>query len=300
MALITLLAKSIIGELGGLRYALVLGLMLSTVVPLLSLYSTVVALGEYIPPAPLLYAEVYRVSMVLGGSSVEGYLYCFRTPDEVVVAEGVRLAWLKSEGVVLPRAYEVVASAGDIVEAILPDSSRVQVYVLGFYGEDVDRFIMVSSSCPEPSVVDGNRVIFGSLVKEVGGLVATAVAYIHFVATLTVWLQMKRRSEALRRTLFTLKIAGTRVYNRLAFAVSLTIALTIISIAVSLGVTITQIVVNMLAWLLDATILTPFIEPPVLAYTFTLLLATMLFTLYIGLLVAGRGVRDDRGGYENA
>lgn len=297
MALLILLTKNVIGELGGLRYLLVLCLVLGTVIPLLSLYSTITSLSGYIPPMPLTHAEVYKVSIFLGNLSEEGYLLCFKTPGEVVITKGATLTWLNSEGIVLPKVYEGIKRIGDLVEVVLPGSLAVQIYVVGFYDGDKDGFIMVSSACPEPSAIDGNRVIFSSLVKEVRGLAAAAIMYVHFTAILTIWLQIRRRSEALRRTLFTLRIAGLSLCNHLMFITLSIITLIINAIAVSLGVVATQIIVYVLAQLLGATILTPFIEPLAMSYTIASLFASVWLTLYIGLTRVCRGIDGDWGSY---
>lgn len=298
MTLLIAVVKTVIGELGGLRYVLVLSLILAMAVPLLVLYSTATLLGESIPPAPLLHAEVYRAIIVFGNSSIEGYLACYSTSEEMAAIEGVRLASSVGEGVVLPRVYEGVKRIGDSITVALP-SSTIQTQVQGFYSVGENRFILVSGVCPRSSTVDGNRVIFNSLIEEIRGLVAMVAIYIHFSAALTLWLQMRKRSEALKRALFTLRSLGVHLYSYPILTSSLLASLIITVLALSLGVATMQIVVNVLAHTLNTSLFTPFMEPLTLTYTFTSLLTTTWLTLSIGLLMIGREVGGGSRIYEN-
>lgn len=250
MRILLNLTKSILGELGGVKYLVLVSFITGISVPALFVESTISSLHSALPPNYLSRPDSMIGYVEVGGVKEAVLLACYKNISLFKESEKTNIEQISNVayGIVLPLAYRDKALNSPSLRAWLNGSWR-DYWIIGYYHSPIKRFVIIDAACGSGSIYDSNLVIYSEILGNVRSLAGLLHCYVMLSVLITTALSAWRARGGFQRITWAILTQGGSPGRLLASSIgaSLVGASCIALAGISLGLVMSDTVAYVLA-----------------------------------------------------
>lgn len=244
------LTKSILGELGGLRYLVLISLVIGISVPALFVESTVSGFQGLLPTNYLSHPDTTVGFVELGGVKEIVLLVCYKNISLLKESEktSIKQVFNTSQGIIVPLAYMDKALNSSSLRVYMNGSWR-DYWLIGYYSSPTMRFVIIDTACGAGAAYDSSRVIYSEILGNARSLTGLIYGYVVLSVLLITALSAWRARGGLQRIAwaFLTQGVGSRRLSALLVGASFVTACVLALTGVSMGLVMSDIVAYSLA-----------------------------------------------------